>query len=310
MEMFTFRRLTKLVQPAALIAAAFAFFSAPTISQAVVPVTLPDNPQADELPTRKAGLWEQKANYVAGQRPIVTRNCIDATSERKGDVFVFARKSQSKLDFRKTANGYTIDTKWSNDRYTMERHGELVGDLDSSYTYEVKYTDNFIGTHVERFEGKWLGACPAGWKPGDQVLAADPVKTGEPFPQMVSLYAINIEIGGFLSGPSRRYVNLVTGQLLVGNPPAGAPIGDGAGIPTAALPVSHVVQLAPEQIRNLEKLAVTVIRGGPERPDCLGTVDRIVKLDLWTVLGNRQGLVFCPSQNIEKLLDAVFELSQ
>jgi len=34
MEAFTFRRLTKVVQPVALIAAAFAFFSAPTISQA------------------------------------------------------------------------------------------------------------------------------------------------------------------------------------------------------------------------------------------------------------------------------------
>jgi len=37
MEAFTFRRLAKAVQPVALIAAAFAFFSAPTISQAAEP---------------------------------------------------------------------------------------------------------------------------------------------------------------------------------------------------------------------------------------------------------------------------------
>jgi len=121
----------------------------------------------DELPMRKAGYWEQKSSVVGLFVGIVLHECVDVASEKKlgltGDV---ARKRCSKINIQRTWNGYVLDKQCED---TIITHLDITGSFDSSYT--MKITDNIDKKSImTTTEAKWLGACPAGWKPGDKEM--------------------------------------------------------------------------------------------------------------------------------------------
>jgi len=122
--------------------------------------------------------------------------------------------------------------------------------------------------------------------------------------------SINVEIGGLLSGPSRRYVDLDRGVLLVGQAPAGAR-GDGAGVSTKSLAVSRTVTLSEKELANLTTLARLVLqKGGDGPPTCAITADRIVVLDISSPGRAISGHLYCPTREAMALVDAVFEAGE
>ncbi|MDR0775650.1 MAG: DUF3617 domain-containing protein [Azonexus sp.] len=131
--------------------------------------------QADELPTRKAGLWEMKISS-AGMPENITRQCIDAAFEKEMKGMAASLGGQhkcSKQDIRKTSAGYVIDAVCETMGMTITSHTEFTGDFNSAYT--MKQTGRVQGKTTGKagqdtamtMQAKWLGACPAGWKPGD-----------------------------------------------------------------------------------------------------------------------------------------------
>ena len=136
--------------------------------------------QADELPLRKAGLWEMKVVDTGGSSmPKVTmQHCTDETvdKEMNNNTSPVLKQICSKQDLRKTATGFVSDSVCEVGGMTMTSHAEMTGDFNSAYT--MKSTSHVQGEAAgaagreitATIEAKWLGACKADQKPGDIVM--------------------------------------------------------------------------------------------------------------------------------------------
>ena len=133
---------------------------------------------AEELPLRKAGLWEMKITKVGSQLPDLTmQHCTDATTDKAmaNSVSPLAKQICTKQETVKTATGYVSDSVCGFAGVSIASHAEIVGDFNSAYT--VKSTSHseggpaaMKGDHVTTVEAKWLGACKPDQKPGDIVI--------------------------------------------------------------------------------------------------------------------------------------------
>jgi hypothetical protein len=136
--------------------------------------------QAEEMPVRKAGLWELKVVRAGATLPEMTmQHCTDATTDRDmtNSVSPMARQICSKQDVQKTATGYVSDSVCGLAGLQITSHSEITGDFNSAYT--VKTTSHGEAgapgpgkSHdiTSTIEAKWLGPCKADQKPGDIVM--------------------------------------------------------------------------------------------------------------------------------------------
>lgn len=154
----------------------FVFSCASALLLAMVAVT---NVQASELPVRKAGLWEVKATHEGGRSSSPMRQCTDAAFEKEMGGIMKKEGICQKQDIRKTATGYVIDSECKIMGMTTTSRAEITGDFNSSYKMkQTAQTQGGAGGKAGQdssitIEGKWLGACPAGWKPGDMEVEGD-----------------------------------------------------------------------------------------------------------------------------------------
>ena len=143
---------------------------------------------ADELPIRKAGLWEMKVVKAGSPVPSMTmQHCTDETTDKilNDSVSPLAKQSCSRQDIQKTATGYTIDAVCSAGSalvaspssafVSITSHTEIVGDFNSAYTVNAtSHSDKGPGGKPldtkTVIEAKWLGACKTDQKPGDIVM--------------------------------------------------------------------------------------------------------------------------------------------
>jgi hypothetical protein len=133
---------------------------------------------ADDLPIRKAGLWEMKVIRTGSPIPAMTmQHCTDETTDREmSTAFTpMSKEVCSKKDVQKTATGFVSDSVCSFAGVSVSSHSEIVGDFNSAYT--VKSTSHSEGgpaatkgDHETMIEAKWLGACKPDQKPGDIVM--------------------------------------------------------------------------------------------------------------------------------------------
>ena len=116
--------------------------------------------RADDLPVRKAGLWEMKILKTGAGLPDMTmQHCTDETTDKdmSNTVSPMAKQVCSKQDVQKTATGFVADSVCTVAGVSMTSHSEIVGDFNSGYT--VKTT-----AHIQR-----------GDKPVDTVTTIDSV---------------------------------------------------------------------------------------------------------------------------------------
>jgi hypothetical protein len=142
---------------------------------AVVPA---DRAWADDLPIRKAGLWEIKMAKTGSPLPDMTmQHCTDETTDRDMNNMVspMAKQICSKQDVQKTATGYVSDSLCSVGGVSIASHSEINGDFNSGYTVTTT-SHSDLGNKgaprdsVTKIEAKWLGACKPDQKPGDIVM--------------------------------------------------------------------------------------------------------------------------------------------
>jgi hypothetical protein len=138
---------------------------------------------ADDLPTRKAGLWEIEMTFVGRKLPVQKmRQCIDAASDKlmNNNFGNSTEQTCSKREITKSAGGMTVDSVCKFSGATTTSHAVVTGSFDSAYVMEVTSTREGGrpipglapggATHM-KLEAKWLGACEAGQKPGDVMMA-------------------------------------------------------------------------------------------------------------------------------------------
>jgi hypothetical protein len=134
--------------------------------------------RADELPVRKAGLWEMKLVRSGSPLPQMTmQQCTDETTDKDMVTAVspLSKESCSRRDIQKTATGYVTDSACSVAGVSVTSHADIVGDLNSAYTVtSTSHSDHgpagLPHDNSMTIEAKWLGACKADQKPGDVVM--------------------------------------------------------------------------------------------------------------------------------------------
>jgi hypothetical protein len=137
-----------------------------------------DHARADDLPLRKAGLWEVKMVRTGSPMPEMTmQHCTDETIDKEMNNMVspMAKQICSKQDVQKTATGYVSDSLCSVAGVSIASHSEINGDFNSAYTVTTT-SHSDLGNKgaprdtVTKIEAKWLGACKPDQKPGDIVM--------------------------------------------------------------------------------------------------------------------------------------------
>ena len=133
---------------------------------------------AEDLPVRKAGLWEMKVVKTGSSIPDMTmQHCTDETTDRDMNNMVspMAKQICSKQDIQKTTTGYATDSVCSVAGVSIASRSEIVGDFNSAYTVTTT-SHSDLGSKgaprdtVTKIEAKWLGACKPDQKPGDIVM--------------------------------------------------------------------------------------------------------------------------------------------
>lgn len=137
-----------------------------------------DHARADDLPIRKAGLWEIKMVRTGSQLPEMTmQHCTDETTDKDMNNMAspMAKQVCSKQDIQKTATGYVSDSLCNVSGVSIASHSEIKGDFNSAYIVTTT-SHSDLGNKgaprdtVTKIEAKWLGACKADQKPGDIVM--------------------------------------------------------------------------------------------------------------------------------------------
>jgi Protein of unknown function (DUF3617) len=141
-------------------------------------VVAADRARAEDLPIRKAGLWEIKLAHTASPLPSLSmQHCTDETVDKDMNNMVspMAKQICSVQDVQKTATGYVSDSVCSIGGVSVSSHSEISGDFNSAYTVTtISHSD--LGSKgvprdaVTKIEAKWLGACKPDQKPGDIVM--------------------------------------------------------------------------------------------------------------------------------------------
>lgn len=125
--------------------------------------------------TPKPGLWEMTASAAGMPAPMRTRVCIGAPAPGANPFTPPPQAGQScgRNNVTRTASGYAIDVECTMNGVTMQTKGQVTGDLASSFKTET--TTRMSGPnipaalqspHASTVEAHFVGACPAGVKPG------------------------------------------------------------------------------------------------------------------------------------------------
>ena len=130
------------------------------------------------LPARKSGLWEVmlRSDTPGPRMGQTVRMCTNAESEPVMLMAIVPGQEdchEIKATRRAKGTGYDIRTVCYVHDNRVETRMELTGDLLSAYEgrFAAKFSQPTARPSVPTvFEGRWLGACQPGQRPGDMVL--------------------------------------------------------------------------------------------------------------------------------------------
>jgi len=138
---------------------------------------------ADEMPTRKPGLWELKMAFKGARMPVQSmQQCTDASTD-KVMMSNFGNAGQGACPERHIKNSgstITMDSVCHIGGAKVTSHAVITGSFDSAYSVDM--TSRREGgpplphvapggvTHMT-MEAKWLGPCAPGQRPGDIIMS-------------------------------------------------------------------------------------------------------------------------------------------
>lgn len=151
------------------------------IAVAIVAATSVATPAlAFNMPSRKAGLWELKMDFVGHNLPGQTmKQCIDAATDKLMNQAYggSTQEACAKQDVSNAGGVMTIDSVCKFGPATVTSHAVVSGSFDSAYSVDVESSrqggppmPGGAKSHM-RIAAKWLGPCAAGQKPGDIIMA-------------------------------------------------------------------------------------------------------------------------------------------
>jgi hypothetical protein len=135
---------------------------------------------AQDMPARKAGLWEMKMTFEGrGMPPQVMQHCTDAATDKAMQEMGGNMRADmcSKRDIKQVGNTIVMDSVCNMGGATTTSHGVVTGDFNSAYTIKISSKREggaaAPGMPAETqmsIEAKWTGPCKADQKPGDIIM--------------------------------------------------------------------------------------------------------------------------------------------
>jgi hypothetical protein len=130
---------------------------------------------ADELPSRRPGLWEVRTRIDNRNVPtVVIQQCIDAATDQMMQSIAgpYSQDICAKRTVQRSADSITIDSTCTFAGKSAAAHAVATGSFDSAYTMTVTSGSEAEPgkTMTMRIEAKWLGPCTADQKPGDMIF--------------------------------------------------------------------------------------------------------------------------------------------
>lgn len=133
-----------------------------------------------DLPARKPGLWELKTIAEGQGTPSqVIKQCVDAATDAQMQSFGASMSAKMcEQEVRRDGGSIITDAVCRMGPITMRTHSVTTGDFNSAYT--VKTTSKqeggpampgMGGERTVTIEARWTGACQAGQRPGDVIMA-------------------------------------------------------------------------------------------------------------------------------------------
>jgi len=136
---------------------------------------------AQEMPARKAGLWQMTMTFEGrGAPPQTMQQCIDAATDKSMQDMSQGVRGQncSKREMKRDGNTIVFDSVCSMGAGTTTSHGVVSGDFNSAYSIKINskraggpQIPNLPAETNMAIEAKWLGACKTDQKPGDIIMA-------------------------------------------------------------------------------------------------------------------------------------------
>src|SRR6201995_6097503 len=99
-----------------------------------------DHARADDLPVRKAGLWEMKVVRTGSPMPEMTmQHCTDETTDKQMSTAFspLSKEICSKNDIQQTATGFATDSVCSVAGNSMTSHSDITVEFNSDYTVKT-----------------------------------------------------------------------------------------------------------------------------------------------------------------------------
>jgi hypothetical protein len=135
---------------------------------------------AQEIPTRRPGLWEVTINHEGRNTPPQTmQQCTDTETDKLMNAFGGDLSADlcSKQEIRKVGATIVINATCQIGPMKSTSQSVVTGDFNSNYT--VKVTTKIEGVPAAAqgaggttsIQAKWIGACKPDQRPGDIVMA-------------------------------------------------------------------------------------------------------------------------------------------
>ena len=137
---------------------------------------------AQEIPMRRAGLWEVTMTHDGRNTPPQTmQQCTDAETDKLMNAFggELSADMCSKQDIKKVGATLVISATCQIGPMKSTSQSVVSGDFNSNYT--VKVTSKVEGLpsgapqeaagSTTTIQARWVGACKPGQRPGDIVMA-------------------------------------------------------------------------------------------------------------------------------------------
>ncbi len=142
--------------------------------------TVACNATAEDLPSRKAGLWQIDISMegMDGKSPSA-KHCIDAATDKQMQAMgkeMGEKMGQTctKNSTTKSGGSYVIESDCNMAGTHIVSQSVISGDFNSKYTTGT--SSSYDPPLMGRKEGKtkvtatWIGACEADQKPGDMIM--------------------------------------------------------------------------------------------------------------------------------------------
>lgn len=138
---------------------------------AAAPAATPVPAGIDAAPHLKAGLWEITPAGMPGK----VRSCIDEKTQSDGAVLGqgLDRRNCAKSEWSRVATGVAFSFDCDNDGTRVTSKGTVTGDFNSAYRMEADASvtkDGVTKSAKQVIDARYVGACPAGMKPGDKQI--------------------------------------------------------------------------------------------------------------------------------------------